>query len=518
MKIIISCCGGNTSNVLAAKLRKYLKEQAVELKVKACAELNIERHCEQGDILLLAPQNYLSEARISSIRSELHVNVIVLPYEIFGSLDAEKTYALIQTGQVEKKDKLSFPKCMLNRMLDMNKKPIFERLQRSFRGLFRQTMLGTIANLLLNLPLGPWYQSIIATPMMTKLLNLIILLTIQSASLYFVFTWGYLSVEGTRKRRSFHACVCLACFLFAMPPQWISRYSEYIGIQALFAALVIGIITTSFRGLIDRSLNRYHPLAAIRVHDVLWLLLLPILFLMIGSALRWIGFASLNELVSALINAPLQKLTGSWNTYVFLIYITILPWFFGIHGGMFINTVFMGIYTQAAFGNMEAYLSGMAVPYPMYSLYIWVSIGGTGCTLALNILMLRAKSKKLRRNGKQALLTSIFNVNEPLIFGAPIAFNMILFLPFVIVPTVNLIITYACVFVFQMVAMPTGVIDTMGFLFPMGINAIISTQSLTGGILSIVLFAIDLLIWYPFFHKYDESLVLLEDDFCSNSK
>lgn len=518
MKILISCCGGNTSNVLAAKLRKYLKEQKIETKVKACAELNIERHIEAGDILLLAPQNYLSEARIASIQTEHDVRVIRLPYDIFGDLDAEKTYALIQTKQDNHKEKLPFYKRVLNVILDMNKKPIFDRLQRSFRSLFKPTMLGMLANLLIDLPLGSWYQDIIMIPIITKILNLIILLTIQSASLYLVFTWGYLSVEGNRKRRMFMGFVCLACFFFSMPSQWMNSYSEFVGIQSLFVALIVGMLATSFKGLIDRYLNKLHPSSNDRVHDVLYLLLLPILFTIIVLLLNWIGFSSLNELVAAFINAPLQKLAGSWNIYLFLTYVTILPWFFGIHGGMFINTVFMGIYTQAAFGNMQAYISGMETPYPMYSLFIWVSIGGTGCTLALNVLMLRAKSKKLRKNGKQSLLTSIFNVNEPLIFGVPIAYNLILFLPFVLVPTINLIVSYVCIFMLHIVAMPTGMIDTMGFLFPMGVNAIISTQSITGGILSIVLFAIDLLIWYPFFRKYDESLVSIEEVSCHNLK
>ena len=67
----------------------------------------------------------------------------------------------------------------------------------------------------------------------------------------------------------------------------------------------------------------------------------------------------------------------------------------------------------------------------------WCCLGGLGCTLPLNILMIRSRSKKISTIGKAAIASSIFNINEPVIFGMPIMLNPILAIPFIITPLVT---------------------------------------------------------------------------------
>ena len=50
-------------------------------------------------------------------------------------------------------------------------------------------------------------------------------------------------------------------------------------------------------------------------------------------------------------------------------------------------------------------------------------------TLALNIMMLKSRSKRIRKFGQIAMIPSLFNINEPLVYGAPIALNPILMIP-----------------------------------------------------------------------------------------
>ena len=61
-------------------------------------------------------------------------------------------------------------------------------------------------------------------------------------------------------------------------------------------------------------------------------------------------------------------------------------------------------------------------------------IGGQGATMPLALFMLRAKSKKYRVLGKATLVPSIFNINEPLQYGAVVG-N-----PFMLIPTVMIAI------------------------------------------------------------------------------
>lgn len=43
----------------------------------------------------------------------------------------------------------------------------------------------------------------------------------------------------------------------------------------------------------------------------------------------------------------------------------------------------------------------------------------------------RAKSTQLKEIGKVELVPAIFNINEPLLFGLPIVYNVNLFVPFI---------------------------------------------------------------------------------------
>ena len=52
-----------------------------------------------------------------------------------------------------------------------------------------------------------------------------------------------------------------------------------------------------------------------------------------------------------------------------------------------------------------------------------VTMGGMGATLALNVLMCFSKSKQLKTLGRIFIGPSIFNINEPIMFGAPVVFN-----------------------------------------------------------------------------------------------
>ena len=72
--------------------------------------------------------------------------------------------------------------------------------------------------------------------------------------------------------------------------------------------------------------------------------------------------------------------------------------------------------------------------------FVW--IGGAGGTLALVVLFMFSKSKYLKDLGKLSILPGLFNINEPIIFGAPIVLNPILGIPFILAPLVTTTISY----------------------------------------------------------------------------
>ena len=94
--------------------------------------------------------------------------------------------------------------------------------------------------------------------------------------------------------------------------------------------------------------------------------------------------------------------------------------------------------------NIVAAKAGVtATAINCYGIGTYISMGGTGMTLGLVFMMLFfAKSKKLKIMGKVTVIPSLFNINEPLVFGAPLAFNPIMMVPMWIASFVISSLTY----------------------------------------------------------------------------
>ncbi len=70
-------------------------------------------------------------------------------------------------------------------------------------------------------------------------------------------------------------------------------------------------------------------------------------------------------------------------------------------------------------------------------------IGGSGCTLMLLLdTLLFSKNKASETVSKMAILPGLFNINEPVIYGYPIVYNLPLMIPFVLLPDLFIGVTY----------------------------------------------------------------------------
>ena len=103
--------------------------------------------------------------------------------------------------------------------------------------------------------------------------------------------------------------------------------------------------------------------------------------------------------------------------------------------------------------------------------------------------------------GRLSLPAGIFGINEPLIFGLPIVLNPLMAVPFILTPCVNTVIGY--------LATITGIMPiTLGVQLPWTCPIIFSgflvTGSVMGSVVQIVMLAVDILIYYPFFKLLDK--------------
>lgn len=180
---------------------------------------------------------------------------------------------------------------------------------------------------------------------------------------------------------------------------------------------------------------------------------------------------------------------------------------------MGISTWFLGTFTTPILmagtaANLAQVAAGQTptniVCYETIYLLSLMTLGGQGCTLTLNVHMLLSKSKRLKSLGKVCIGPSIFNINEPVVFGAPIVFNPILMLPMWINTLVSAVIIWF-VMSWGWLDVPAASVTTGQIPAPIGY--IIVTGDWRAIIFWVLIFVVTFLIWKPFFKVYEKQVM-----------
>ncbi|WP_148872481.1 PTS transporter subunit EIIC, partial [Serratia marcescens] len=142
--------------------------------------------------------------------------------------------------------------------------------------------------------------------------------------------------------------------------------------------------------------------------------------------------------------------------------------------------------------------AGKAIPNiivrPFSDLY--GRMGGTGITLCLIVaVFIKSKRDDLKSFSKTVLPTTLFNINEPVIFGFPIIFSPILMVPFTFTPSILYIIAYY--------ATAWGMVSKIVVYVPWSVPPLISGYLASGGdyrnvLLQLILLALGVLLYMPF--------------------
>ena len=114
-----------------------------------------------------------------------------------------------------------------------------------------------------------------------------------------------------------------------------------------------------------------------------------------------------------------------------------LFWFVGVHGPSIVEPAISAALVANMSANLTAYQAGEQATHvlSLSSQYFVVCLGGTGATLVICFMFaFLAKSKEMKAIGRASMIPTLFNVNEPFLFGAPMVLNPIFFVPFVFAP------------------------------------------------------------------------------------
>ncbi|WP_338215526.1 PTS sugar transporter subunit IIC [Lacticaseibacillus salsurivasis] len=203
-----------------------------------------------------------------------------------------------------------------------------------------------------------------------------------------------------------------------------------------------------------------------------------------------------------LVFAPFANVSGTLPVILLLAVLAKTLWFFGIHGDNMIGTIVTPITTLNIALNLKQYQAGHAMTHIFAGAFYSVWGGWITYPAFLIAMILIARSARLRSLSKLAPIGTLFNINEPLIFGIPTVLNLWFFIPNVICTVLNLTIVY-----FLTLA---GVVGKFYIYTPWTtpgiLQVFLASMDWRNVVLWIAILIMDILISLPFIRIYDRSL------------
>lgn len=280
----------------------------------------------------------------------------------------------------------------------------------------------------------------------------------------------------------------------------------------LFTAIIAGIVTAEIynfcikRNWVIRLPQGVPPAVSNSFVSLVPGMIILLLFWIIRVPFHFDITQFIEHIFSPLLFA-LNSLPGIL-LYTFLVS---LLWCAGIHGDMTLEGVADPIFLTFIAANASAFAKGETLPYITASGFssLFVNVGGTGATLTLVLLMLTSKAKTYKQLGKVALPGSLFEINEPVIFGFPIIMNPLMMIPFIVIPLVLATSSY--------LLMSIGLIAKPIMVVPWTMPPIIGPLMATGwdwraAVWSAVEICIAIAIYFPFFKMAEKEMLAKEGE------
>ena len=227
------------------------------------------------------------------------------------------------------------------------------------------------------------------------------------------------------------------------------------GANGLFCAIIIGLVATtvfiafSNNKHLQINLGEGIPPAVGKSFSVMLPMLITLsIFAVFSALLQGLFGTNLPAIISTAVSAPLMGLMNAGPWAVIVIYtVANLLFCLGIHQSTISGVLAEPILTMVIVENMALYAAGEPIPADHYMnmqiINSFALVGGSGCTLMLLLdTFIFSKHKASRDIAKLSILPGIFNINEPVIYGYPIVYNIPLMIPFVIVPDIFIAATY----------------------------------------------------------------------------
>lgn len=287
--------------------------------------------------------------------------------------------------------------------------------------------------------------------------------------------------------------------------------SEYTSATGLFTGMIVAILGMEIYGIF-RKLDALKvkmpdgvPQGVARSFEVLVPTIITcIVFGAIALLCQELTGAELNALIYNSIQKPLTTIIGNNIVAVMILYLIImLFWFIGIHGVNMVSGVRDPIFKPLLYTNMLAFEQNKEIPNTinLTMLEMFGQLTGSGVTMGLLIaIFIFGKREDNRAIANLSILPACFGINETVTFGMPLVLNPILGIPFIITPSISILVGWLLI---TSGFCPKIVLEVPWTTPPLLQGFLATGGDIRGAITQLIVLILSVFIYAPFFVAYE---------------
>lgn len=392
--------------------------------------------------------------------------------------------------------------------------PILNAVRHGLTLLIPMVLIGSMALVVISFPV-PAYQEFMVKQFGNGWKNTFVFVrdgTINILSLLMVVCISYCLVMEDGEKNGYPAnpiiasCVSLCSFvvIFGITKSDFS-ISNY-GVVGAFIAILVSVTSSllflklskikalRIRAFTDGDAAVFNSALASIIPAAITILV----YAVINQALSALfGISDIQTFISSFFSGVIKSISSPFLSAIFFILMIHIFWFFGIHGNNVLEPVAQSVFVPALTLNQQLISAGKAPTQIFTKTFFdtFVLMGGCGTTLCLILaIIIMDKNKNQRGIAKLSVIPSIFNINEMIIFGIPIVLNPIYIIPFLLVPVILTITSFA--------AMSLGLvpytINPVEWTTPVFLSGYASTGSIAGCFLQLFNLTLGTACYMPF--------------------
>jgi len=400
-------------------------------------------------------------------------------------------------------------------------------------------VVGSMFMLISNFPVQPWIDLLNNTKLggtsISSYFSNVTAATFSIMAIFIVIGIGYNYAKQEKVNMIFGSAVAILSWFMLMPfttaftPEGSTTVFhvssiplDWVGSKGIFIGIICAIVSVKIYNWVEnKGWTIKMPKGVPPTVGQSFAALFPIagviiVFFFIRIIFSLTPWGNAFDFIYKVLQLPMQRVGDSLGAMMGVYFFAHVLWLFGIHGTNITGSVFNPILYALSAENLQALQAGSPLPHIINQQFqdLFATYGGAGSTLSLLVAMFGfCKSKRIKELGKIAVIPAIFGINEPIIFGLPVVLNPLIAIPFILVPMINIVISWVTMRI-GMVPICNGVI--MPWTTPPIISGFLSS-GWQGAVLQIFLIALGIVIYLPFIKTMDKQYLIDEAEAENNS-